>query len=207
MKDALREVFRDMDPATGLFPAGWQCLGCGKTLNADGGHPAELYAGTYTGLCYGCERKPSYIQGTYTLDGALLLSYPPHAPSWRRARESFTAYVDCGTCEGRGRLMKRGQWEQYPVQCQMCFERFYGQPLRRWASQRESRIRRAAQNVYEAVLRRARLYGLAKRGKAPSDRLDALRAPVWARYERVMVRWRGLRATRPVDDRMPVTAI
>lgn len=33
------------------------CNRCGKPLNKDGGHPAELYAGTYTGLCYGCQNS------------------------------------------------------------------------------------------------------------------------------------------------------
>ena len=45
----------------GMYPQ-HECSGCGKLLNADGGHPAELYAGTYTGLCYECEAHQQRYQ-------------------------------------------------------------------------------------------------------------------------------------------------
>ena len=80
------------------------CKQCGKALNADGGHPAELYAGTYTGLCYQCERSGVRLVYTARLDGCQSWEFPPHCASWRRDRERFLAYPECEICSGKGRL-------------------------------------------------------------------------------------------------------
>lgn len=113
----------------GFYPP-HNCKDCGKKLNADGGHPAELYAGTYTGLCYGCENKPQRIEKTYS-DGSVLFSYPPHCPSWRRDRKTFYAYTDCTNCNGTGRLYVSRSFAlggSYYNYCKTCLTRFCQTP-------------------------------------------------------------------------------
>ena len=69
-------------PWDGMLPQ-HPCKWCGKLLNQDGYHPAELYAGTYTGLCSSCESfGPRILQEFY--DGCKLISHPPSTPSHRR---------------------------------------------------------------------------------------------------------------------------
>src|SRR5687767_9025531 len=75
------------------------CKKCNKKLNEDGGHPAETYLGTYTGLCYTCERAGPYKVGFFLLDDCLRMSHPPHSPAWRRAREAYYWYEDCDACK------------------------------------------------------------------------------------------------------------
>src|SRR5438128_1995499 len=91
------------DPRTGmLLPRA--CTNCGRLLNADGGHPAELYLGTYTGLCDDCVRAGPF---TVTRFGDVAaVSHPPHAPSWRRNRESYLHWLGCAAprCQW-GRIM------------------------------------------------------------------------------------------------------
>jgi len=114
----------------GMYPK-HSCKKCGKPLNADGNHPAELYTGTYTGLCYGCEKSSAYVVKEYR-DGAKRISYPPHCPSWRRNREEFVAYDDCPDCGGKGRKMISrtfGVGGSYPINCEKCADRYYGESL------------------------------------------------------------------------------
>ena len=73
------------------------CKGCGKLLNQDGGHPAELYAGTYTGLCYDCERKEAYVIHEF-YDGCKLVSHPPSCPGHSRNRQGYCWYPECKQC-------------------------------------------------------------------------------------------------------------
>jgi hypothetical protein len=127
VKQALAAITKDMDPSTGMYPDGWRCTGCGAELNADGGHPAELYAGTYTGLCCGCERKPYFVvAGSELPDGGRQVSHPPHCPSWRRSREEYWSYENCAECGGAGmRMIHRHDacGGPYPMYCRTCMDR------------------------------------------------------------------------------------
>jgi hypothetical protein len=71
------------------------CEHCGQPLNAEGRRPAELYAGTYTGICTTCQDAQPYVVAYYPLDQAIKISYPPSLPAHRRDREEFTAYQEC----------------------------------------------------------------------------------------------------------------
>ena len=105
------------------------CEKCNKPLNVDGNHPAELYAGTYTGLCYSCQRE-----GAYEIEkgpnGEKFMSHPPHCPSWRRDRETYWWFEDCTNPEcNKGKIIvyrdlgKRGNYSTY---CKECFDRHFG---------------------------------------------------------------------------------
>jgi len=109
----------------GMYPQ-HPCKGCGKPLNADGGHPAELYAGTYTALCYGCERKAPFVVREF-LDGGATVSHPPSCPSWRRDREEFYWYPDCTVCRMGAVWVSRSLSEGggYNTHCDTCSKRHY----------------------------------------------------------------------------------
>lgn len=120
----LKTAYAEMDPSTGMFPADWTCKVCGKVLNADGGHPAELYAGTYSGLCYACERGPAYVVPDSELpDGGRLVSHPPACPSWRRDRTTHWGYPDCEECKGQGARKRYGHNGDYTEYCRACMAR------------------------------------------------------------------------------------
>ena len=118
-----------MHPQTGMYPQ-HGCGQCHKPLNADGGHPAELYAGTYTGLCYACERGTAYRTHVNAFSGAETWSHPPHCPSWRRARETFLYFAGCEHCShGRIMIYRAGpQGGSYPKQCESCSQKHYRHP-------------------------------------------------------------------------------
>ena len=118
-----------MHPKTGMYPQ-HTCRQCHKPLNADGGHPAELYAGTYTGLCYQCEGGAAYRVHTNPVSGAETWSHPPHCPSWRRDRETFLHYDGCEHCRhGRIMVYRPGpQGGSYPKQCESCSQKHYRHP-------------------------------------------------------------------------------
>lgn len=124
------------------------CKNCGKMLNADGYHPAELYLGTYTGLCYDCEGKGPFIVDEY-IDGAKRISYPPNSPAWSREREEYVAYADCPECKGKGmtRVSKSaphgGSFRKF---CKTCSQRFYLHPVR---ARFFERYRRWVECIYE----------------------------------------------------------
>lgn len=120
VNELLETAYADMD-RDGMFPADWTCTRCGKVLNADGGHPAELYAGTYNGMCYRCTSGAKYITGTRLIDGGTVWSHPPHLPSWRRDRETYVFYWDCDQCHGEGR---RATWDN-TAGCDACSKRSY----------------------------------------------------------------------------------
>jgi hypothetical protein len=124
IKQTLDRAYKDMDPSTGMFPADWACKVCGKTLNADGNHPAELYAGTFTGLCYTCERGGPYVvPGSELPDGGRRVSHPPACPSWRRDRTDHWGYPDCENCKGQGAKMRHTAMNQYLEYCKPCMAR------------------------------------------------------------------------------------
>lgn len=145
-----------MDPKTGMLPASLFCIGCGKTLNADGGHPAELYAGTFNGLCYGCTGRPAFVARISALDGCREVSWPPHCPSWRRDREKHWAYADCTTCGGMGlELTPSGYVDRRTSEaghyCRLCLARYSGHPVRSAYWARLGRIRQVAQATFERL--------------------------------------------------------
>lgn len=109
----------------GMYPQ-HPCTGCGRPLNADGGRPAELYAGTYTGLCYACERKGPFVVATFE-DGCQLVSHPPHCPAWRRDREMYHWYEGCDQCQ-QGRVWVSRAFSEggpYTRSCPVCAPRHY----------------------------------------------------------------------------------
>ncbi len=138
------------------------CKRCGRPLNADGGHPAELYAGTYTGLCYACEREGPRVVKAYGADGAQRISYPPSCPSWRRDREEYIAYPDCRECKGTGRIYVDRPWRSgggYYKSCDRCLGRFSGHPGRKRASARSTALYEGAAACWNEQLRAIGLHG------------------------------------------------
>jgi hypothetical protein len=116
----------------GMLPEDWPCLRCGRKLNADGGHPAELYAGTWNGLCYPCTSAGPYIEKISWLDGCRKVSWPPHCPSWRRTREDHYAYPGCETCKGLGIVPgTRSAGYRAGESCKPCRDRMNGNPVRK----------------------------------------------------------------------------
>ena len=120
-------AFEHMDRKTGMFPEDWTCLRCNVKLNADGGHPAELYAGTFNGLCYRCTGEAGFVIETLD-DGCQVWSYPPHCPSWRRDRERFLGFPDCGECNGTGQAGRGRSFggSSFPLHCRECMDRHTG---------------------------------------------------------------------------------
>jgi hypothetical protein len=177
------------------------CLGCGKTLNADGGHPAELYAGTWNGLCYGCTRRGPFVVKVSNLDGARIVSWPPHSPSWRREREKHTAYEDCETCGGLGieKPVYRSP-ERAGQYCRPCIRRYSEHPLRVWDDQRRTLLRTRAQAAFErhwdfaaGVPKRCSEKKRRALRQEYADLFDedgwrAFKAPFLARYKRLAAR-------------------
>lgn len=142
----------------GMLPP-HNCKRCGKPLNADGFHPAELYMGTYTGLCYACEKAPMYIESTAP-DGGQRLSYPPTSPSHRRERETYIAYPDCPDCEGKGRFYisrSLAQGRGYYRFCRTCTDRWSGHPFRKRIQRLLEMLYMTAQRMYEKAVSEAGL--------------------------------------------------
>lgn len=177
------------------------CLKCNKQLGGAGsGRPAESYAGTYTGLCYECEGAPDFVQRKYPLDGAKLISTPPSCPSWRRERETYTAYDDCESCAGKGyRWVSRG-FDSYRHYCKPCVVRFDNHPLRKAVKAalfgRMMTIMRAAENRYTRELIKA-AKPLTKKRKLTRDqaiellgaeRVESIRERVRTEGEKVLNR-------------------
>ena len=180
------------------------CKQCDKPLNADGGHPAELYAGTYTGLCYQCERSGERLIKTDPLDGSQCWEFPPHCPSWRRTRERFTGFAGCEKCSGKGRIWigrSDSQGGSYAIQCETCSARYWNHPLRLWESQRWGTIRKAAESLYHQELKRRKLLKQAKSGTIPADLCRDIQAPFIARMDRIRERFDKL-----ADKRLGRTA-
>lgn len=135
--------------ARGFLPP-QPCRNCGVALQGEGsGRPAELYAGTFTTLCYTCERLPAIHVATYSC-GAKLWSHPPHCPSWRRDREEFRGYEGCQVCRGFGSVMvprHNAQGGSYPENCQACWDRWIKHPPRLAAHEAERTLQEAARDL------------------------------------------------------------
>ncbi len=116
----------------GFLPA-HKCHGCKAGLEgADTGRPAELYAGTYTGLCNACTSAPAYHERTLSTSYAQVWNHPPSCPAWRRDREAFYAFPDCEECSGRGRVhvsRSDGQGGPFGVQCRLCWQQHEEHPV------------------------------------------------------------------------------
>jgi hypothetical protein len=178
----------------GMLPDDWFCTGCGKQLNADGNHPAELYAGTWNGLCYSCTQRGPFVREVSALDGALRVSWPPSCPSYRRDRQDYHAYEGCGACHGLGSdryESSMGGFSSYPVQCEACMHRYMNHPERVRYNARWTALREAAQRVFDREWDRAagvptkcsKKRRIALREALPKDARDALRPPILARYQ------------------------
>ncbi len=211
IRQMLQDAYAAMDAQTGMFPAEWRCKVCKKTLNANGLHPAELYAGTYTGLCYTCEQKPYYVAKTYALDDAMILSYPPSCPSWRRNRETYYAFGECPACKGTG--ITSALYANHREQCKDCLNRYFTHPLREWADRRRTQIYSAAENVWHAEVQRVARTMLRRKAKKKEvtaqaailykePRMDAIKRELLARHSRAIqklsatIELRGIYATK-----------
>src|SRR5262249_19673065 len=122
----LEKIFINMGMDKDGFLPAQDCDVCNKPLQGQGsGHPAELYAGTFTGLCYDCERAPAFLVRVYPC-GASEWSFPPSEPSYRRTRELYIGYGGCN-CGGMGRMWKERSFRyggRYAVNCSKCFRRY-----------------------------------------------------------------------------------
>ncbi len=180
IQEGWNELCKLMDK-DGMLPP-HPCKVCGQILNADGGHPAELYLGGYTGMCYKCQNATSYVAKRYP-DKAMLWSYPPQCPSWRRDREERTAYADCPDCHGVGQVVSRSGGNQTYVYCKTCTDRFYFAPTRQYYYNRCKAITSAAKAVYERALIKA--FGKKKWKKATREQAEPYQLATLARYDRV----------------------
>lgn len=92
-------------PHTPQPPEGFtsiRCLACEGWLSGPNGpRPAETHLGTSTGLCYECQGSGPYLESTDAY-GRQRWSFPPHSPSWRRRRETFTGFAGCEVCNETG---------------------------------------------------------------------------------------------------------
>ena len=118
---------RELMDKNGMLPSGLTCRSCGRELdNGTKGRAAELYLGTFNGLCYSCTGSKPFVEKVYIHDGALVVSAPPSCPSWRRDRTTHFAFRDCETCSGRGfRVVHRSMTSgAHTESCKKCVKRF-----------------------------------------------------------------------------------
>lgn len=116
----------------GMYPQ-HNCKQCNNPLNPNDHRPAELYAGTYTGLCYSCQNLPAYVVTCYKIDNCLIISHSPNSPSHRRDRSEHHAFIDCFVCKGTGHLYVSRSYAvggSYYRYCADCLDRYYNQPMR-----------------------------------------------------------------------------
>ncbi len=130
----------------GMLPATLNCIQCDKPLNENGQRPAELYAGTFTGICYECERKGEYCTHVDVIDRAEHWDFPPCCPSYNRSRQQYVGYDDCPDCNGKGAVWQSrpdAYGGSYRAYCKTCFTRYNNHPARRHKYDRLHRIRQA----------------------------------------------------------------
>lgn len=159
-----KEQVLDVMDDRGMLPAA-KCKGCGTELNADGNHPAELYAGTATGLCYPCTNKGPVLMAT-TPQGAVVWNCPPHSPSWRRDRETYFQFPGCDCDHGRKWVERpNSQGGRYPLECPKCQAQHDKHPTvvaarKAWTDyelKRDAWVRTATDEVARVMLRKQRL--------------------------------------------------
>lgn len=165
------------------FLTGCTCKRCGRQLQGLGdGRPAESYAGTYTGLCYDCERQGERLLRT-AFDGCATWEFPPHCPAWRRDREQFKGYAGCPVCRGKGRLMRYQEPRfggSYSTNCEPCSKRYYAHPRRRGWERRLKQLKTAAENRFRWLV-----------AGMPEADVAVYRALLLARYNSRAERWRA----------------
>jgi RecJ-like exonuclease len=135
----------------GFYPP-HNCKKCGTLL---GKVPAELYAGTYTGICYPCTGNGVILLSTSKIDGVKHYEFPPHCPSWRRDREVFYGYTGCAKCNGQGRIWvsrSSSGGGGYTMQCPECSDRYHGNPIRIQNENRNKRIGIAYKSAFVSFL-------------------------------------------------------
>lgn len=165
------------------IPGGIDCAICGKTLGSiddPRSNPAESYAGTYTGLCYGCERSATWA--CYRCDdGLIYYSHPPHLPSWRRDREFYFAYEDCTTCQKGAVRVSRSDamGGSYNTQCVKCRDRAHSHPIRA-AHIREYE---AFQERHRQVMQRLEKEFAKKKKGRTAEAVEGLRKILLQEYE------------------------
>lgn len=174
----------------GMYPV-HPCKKCGKDLGGgkmDGSYarPAELYAGTYTGLCYSCQNSGPYLETTF-FDGIERWNFPPHCPSWRRDRETYVFRPGCDCEKGRRIVSRHPMYGgSYFIQCEQCSEAWANNPIRKaygeWQSMPYKVVKFFQDKVnamaYQDVIERAKadgkLKGLRKNSKAWKDAVREL---------------------------------
>lgn len=141
----------------GFYPQ-HDCKRCGKPLHgADSGYPAELYAGTYTGLCYPCTAEKPYLVHVSLLDGAMTYNHPPSNSAYRRNRENYVYYDGC-SCN-LGAVRKSGRYgDYYTLQCEDCSRIYYTEPWRVWYNNIVRKMWRAAENTYNNRMIKAGIF-------------------------------------------------
>ena len=129
----------------GFYPP-HNCRNCGLPLSGENGpRPAELYAGTYTGLCYKCQSIAKAVVHTSHLDGAMHISYRAQNYSGLGSRVCYVAYADCPVCNGNGRI--KGEYNRNACcysyrHCMTCHHRYYEEPHRKVYSEASSKLSR-----------------------------------------------------------------
>lgn len=140
-------------------PDGFGCVRCAKPLNMDGNHLAELYAGTFNGLCYGCTSAPPYVARIAVLDGAREVSWPPNCPSYRRDRQKHLAYEGCGNCAGMGLTLVNGHTSRSMNNaghyCEPCMTRYTAHPVRKAADKWLTQCMRSCDAVFQLAVDQA----------------------------------------------------
>ena len=136
-----------------MLPDDFACVSCARPL---GTNPAELYAGTYNGLCYPCTSAGPYVTRSAVLDGAREVSWPPHSPSWRRDREKHIAYEGCEVCSGLGIVPGTRSWGcSGGMSCDPCWQRYSGHPVRQAADRWLTQVMRSCDAVFQRAVDQA----------------------------------------------------
>jgi hypothetical protein len=169
----------------GFYPD-HNCKRCNQPLSRTD-RPAELYAGSYTGLCYKCQNAPMIVLAVSKLDGCKRVEHAPDCPSHSRERRTFHAYDNCPACKGTGRTYvsrSLAYGGSYYTSCDACFKRYYNQERRQQhntydsAASKDIRQRwlKAAEAEAKKLMPKAALY---YRGKGELRRLiyDSVKYP------------------------------
>jgi hypothetical protein len=153
----------------GMYPP-HPCKKCGKMLNADGGHPAELYAGcsSYTGLCDKCARGPAYVEYVDPLDGAITWNCPP-SQYGDRERRTYIAYANCEDCKGTGRTRFHGRYESFDTYCKRCLDQQCAHPLHQAHYKATSAIFPRYEEIFKAECKSFGIRSLGTKKKPLTD--------------------------------------